>query len=70
MRPKWLACEMCLWDDGGCDKPAKLKVCSEWTCDRCWEGWEEREYADGPLDDEQSWYVDHSCCPPAQVGKP
>jgi hypothetical protein len=77
MRPEWLGCGTCLWVDGGCNKPSKnpsgrnlLEVCSEWTCARCWEEWDMKEYADGPLDDERSWYVDHSCCPPAQVGKP
>ena len=68
MRPDWLECETCLWDAGGCDKSGELSVCSDWTCARCWEEWDIKEYEDGPLA-EEFWFVDHSCCPLARVGR-
>ena len=68
MRPEWLECEACLWVDGGCEKSIDLSVCSDWTCARCWEEWDIKEYEDGPLA-EEFWFVDHSCCAPARVGR-
>ena len=71
MRPEWLRCATCLWWPNGCEALSINRsrgLCNEWTCEVCWKKWDIMEYEDGPLA-EESWFLDHSCCTPARVGR-
>ena len=77
MRPEWFKCDNCLFLSnrgmihGMCYlNNATVTVnlesfCEKWTCNNCWDKWNDGTYPDK---DREDWYIiydDHSMCKPA-----